>query len=57
MVRLVKNLPKNRYSPRNYVVADNDTMSKEKMKLIENNSTDVNTIMNKTIFICNINKI
>ncbi|KAG4085551.1 Alg14-domain-containing protein [Neocallimastix lanati (nom. inval.)] len=40
MVRLVKNLPKNRYSPRNYVVADNDTMSKEKMKLIENNSTD-----------------
>jgi len=41
MVRLVKNLPKTRYSPRNYVVADNDDMSKKKMKFIEGNAPDV----------------
>ncbi|ORX51860.1 Alg14-domain-containing protein [Piromyces finnis] len=44
MVRLVKNLPKTRYSPRNYVVADNDDMSKEKMSQIENNATDAKLI-------------
>jgi len=44
MVRLVKNLPKTRYSPRNYVVADNDDMSKKKMRFIENNAPDANLI-------------
>jgi len=44
MVRLIKNLPKTRYSPRNYVVADTDDMSKEKMSQIENNASDVRYI-------------
>ncbi|ORX81205.1 Alg14-domain-containing protein [Anaeromyces robustus] len=44
MIRLVKNLPRTRYSPRNYVVADTDEMSKEKIQLMEEGSKDSNLI-------------